>query len=91
MCLSLAPFPECGYGTCVNASCVCDEGFEPSDENFYLLREPGQIRFCGYNRVFITTTATTLLCYTLLTLLIQTYVIQNFKQVNQWLFYLSNT
>lgn len=81
MCLTLEPFKECGYGTCVNNSCVCDPGFSQSED--FLYREvPANITvYCDYSNTITVAMATSLLILVCITFTAQLFVLENKRQV----------
>ena len=82
MCEELPPFGECGFGTCVNGSCVCDGGFSQNFEFYYKDLPPsGVITFCDYNSAAMTTVTSVLLLLTVFSFGIELIILKTWKQV----------
>ena len=82
-CLTLPPLVECGFGTCVNGSCVCDQGVSQSIENLYVPLKDGEVVVCDTNIAALTFFYSALLALTVVTLSVQAYVIENRRQVSE--------
>ena len=80
MCLDDAVWGVCSSGSCVNGSCICYEGFRQSDEFLYIDITPGEVLLCDYNASIMIAVAAVVLAFTLVTFVIQVYVIENHKQ-----------
>ena len=83
MCLSLPPFGECGFGQCVNNSCVCDQGFSQNLEFFYGELPGANVSFCDYNATVMTVCAGFISLMTVLYLYLQVRVLETWTQVSR--------
>lgn len=83
MCTTLSGFGECGFGECENETCVCGPGFEFKNELFFKDYDPSITPYCNYNSTIVLVVASILLVFTIITLLLQLYVIENSRQLRR--------
>ena len=82
MCISLPPLGECGFGSCVNGSCICAEGFSQNAEFFYgATPQDGEISYCDYSERVMVVVASSTLIWTILNVTLNLFVIENVEQV----------
>ena len=83
MCETLEPFSECGFGTCVNGSCVCDPGVVENRGFLYRDVAPGVVAYCDYIPLVMYFLAGIVLVLSASGLVMQTRAIRNKRQVSQ--------
>ena len=81
-CVTLPPLPECGYGRCVNSSCVCRGGVIQSRENLFRVAADEAVIVCDYDVQAWLIFSSCLLALTVVTFVIQASVIENMRQVS---------
>ena len=79
-CLTLAPFDECGWGDCIGNECVCADGYTQNFEFFYIDVNRTVVTDCNYSVSGMLVLAGSLLGLTLLTSVLQLYVIRTRRQ-----------
>ena len=82
MCETLEPFSICGFGSCVNGSCVCDPGIVENLGFLYRDVQPDVVSYCDYNPLVMYFLAGIVLVLSFSGLVLQVRSIQNRRQVS---------